>query len=314
MDAIAKTSPKIINTLADLMIRFLNKMIEFVPKMTDAGLKILIGFLNGVANNLGRVIDAAVKVIQAYLKGVGDNLPKIIQSGVDLILKFINGMTKAINNNSAALGKAGGDLAVAIIRGMINGLANGIGQVAAAARNVATNALHAAMSALGISSPSKEFMKIGQFSAEGMALGLTKYSDVVENSATNVAKSALETVRGTLAGLSATISSEMDLSPTISPVLDLSKVKQGAGTLGRIMTATPLSVAASYSSATAAADGVSNNTTTTVDGTPATNSALVSYTQNNYSPKALSTADIYRGTKNQLSTAREAVAANANPS
>jgi tape measure domain-containing protein len=314
MSAIDKTSPKIIDTLARLMLNLLNKMVDYVPKMTDAGLKILVGFLNGIANNIGKVVDAGVKVIQAYLKAIGDNLPKVIQSGVDLILKFINGLTKAINDNSAALGTAGGNLAKAIISGMANGLWAGVGTIVSAAKGVAQNALNAAMSALGINSPSKEFMKIGQGSSEGLAMGITKYSHLVEASATNVAKSALETVRSTIASLSSTISSEMDLSPTISPVLDLSKVKQGAGTLGRIMTATPLSVAASYSSATAAADGVSNNTTTTVDGAPATNGALVSYTQNNYSPKALSTADIYRGTKNQLSTAREAVAANADPS
>lgn len=313
MEAINKTSPKIIDTLANLLLRFLNKMVEFIPKMTDAGLKILIGFLNGVANNIGRVVDTAVKVIQAYLKAIGDNIPKIIQSGVTLILKFINGLTQAINDNSEKLGVAGGNLAKAIIRGMANGLLAGVGTIVSAARNVATNALNAAMSALGISSPSKEFMKVGRFSAEGMALGIDKYSDVVEVSATRIARTALEAVKGTLSSLSSTVGSNMDLTPTISPVLDLTKIKQGAGQLGRIMTATtPLSLATSYSSATAAADGVSNNTTATVGDGQTANGALVNYTQNNYSPKALSTADIYRNTKNQLSTAREAVSANAN--
>lgn len=313
MDAIDKTSPKIVATLFKLLTLLLMTLAQNVPKMTDMGLKILIGFLNGIANNIDKVVDAGVKVIQAYLKAIGDNIPKIIQSGVDLILKFINGLTKAINDNSAALGKAGGNLAAAIIKGMVNGLGAGVGQIVSAARNVASQALNAAMSALGINSPSKEFMKIGRSSSEGMALGIDKYAHVVQSSAMNVAQSALDTVRATLVGLSSDLGSVMDLRPTITPVVDLTKLKQSAGQLGRIMTTNPLSVAASYSSATAASSGITNNTTTTT-GTSPDNGALVSYTQNNYSPKALSTADIYRNTKNQLSTAREAVSANANAS
>lgn len=312
MESIDRTSPKIINTLANLMLRFLNKMIEFVPKMTDAGLKILIGFLNGVANNIGRVVDTAVKVIQAYLKAIGDNLPKVIQSGVDLILKFINGLTKAINDNSEKLGKAGGDLAAAIIRGMANGLRAGVGTIVSAAGDVARNALNSAMSILGIGSPSKEFEKLGRFSDEGLANGLYKYSDLVEHSASSVAKSALEAVRGTIAGLSTTIGQEMDLSPTITPVVDLTKLKQGSVQMGRIMTTGRMSVAATYSSANAASSGI-QTAKMAVDTTTGV-APKVSYTQNNYSPKALSTADIYRNTQNQLSTAREAVSANADVS
>ena len=304
LQAIDKTAPKIIDTLANLMLKLLTKMIDYVPKMTDAGLKILIGFLNGIANNIGKVVDTGVKVIQAYLKAIGDNIPKIIQSGVDLILKFINGLTKAINDNSDKLGKAGGDLAVAIIKGMVNGLNSGIGTIVNAARNVASNALHAAMSVLGISSPSKEFMKVGQWSAEGMALGLNKYSDVVDRASEDVARSSLATIRETLS--TAGSLPENHLSPIISPVLDLTQMKKTAGTMGRILTTRPLSVAGSYSSASAASPNGAQ-TATGSDG-----ASLISYTQNNYSPKAISTADVYRQTKNQLSTVRKAVDASAN--
>jgi len=307
MSAIDKTSPQIINTLSNLMLRMLTKMVDYVPKMTDAGLKILIGFLNGIANNIQGVVTAATNVATRFIKGVSDNIPRFIESGVQLILSFIRGLTKAMNDHSSELGKAGGDLAVAIIRGMANGLRSGVGTIVNEARNVASSALHAAMSILGISSPSKEFEKVGRFSAEGMAMGLHKYSDVVEISARTVAQSALDVVRETLVGMSTTLGDHVELAPTITPVLDLTKVKQSAGTLGRIMTASPLSLASTFSSATAAAATVSANSTTTT-GAPADGGSLISYTQNNYSPKSLSTAEIYRNTKNQLSTTKEAVA------
>ena len=306
MSAIDKTSPKIVATLFKLMQLMLKTIADNIPKMVDSGLKILIGFLQGIANNIGRVVDTAVKVIQAYLKAIGDNLPKIIQSGVDLILKFINGLTTAINNNSAKLGKAGGDLAAAIIRGMVNGLNAGVGSIVNAAANVARNALSSAMSVLGIHSPSKEFMKVGQWSAEGMSQGLVKYGSVVERSAEDVARTALETIRETLATVGSLPGQE--LRPVITPVLDLSELKRNSGALGRILPGRHLSVVGSYS---AAADAAPVGTTTdATDGS--TTAPLIAYTQNNYSPKAISTADVYRQTKNQLSTVRKAVDASAN--
>jgi hypothetical protein len=180
--AINRLTPKIIDMLLNLMSKMLSAMLKYVPNMVETGMKLITAVLEGIGRNIGKLVDAATTAAVNFLSGVSRNLPRIIQSGVDLILAFINGVTRAIDSNSEALGAAGGRLAVAIVRGMVKGLASGAGEIASAARRVASSALDAAKNALGIHSPSKEFEKIGNFVNDGFRQGLDGNKDQVYKS------------------------------------------------------------------------------------------------------------------------------------
>lgn len=173
INAIAKLTPKIVNTLLRLLVMLLNALASYVPKMVDAGLRLITGILNGIAKNIQGVVTAATNVVTNFLKGISNNTPKVIQAGVDMIVKFINSLADAIRNNSARMGEAGANLASAMIEGMVSGLSAGLGRITAKAREIASNALRAAKNALGIKSPSKEFIKVGKSVNEGFYKGLT---------------------------------------------------------------------------------------------------------------------------------------------
>lgn len=179
VDAIIKIIPKIVDALLKLLTTMYNKLAEYVPQMVSAGMRLIKGILKGIADHIGEVIDEATRVATNFIDGVARNLPKIIQSGVNLILSFVNGLATAIDQNSAAMGAAGGRLATAIIKGMARGLLSGHGEIMSAARSVASSALAAAKSALGIHSPSKEFEKIGNFVNDGFREGLDGNKDQV---------------------------------------------------------------------------------------------------------------------------------------
>lgn len=170
--AVIHKTPLIIGAILKMMVEMLQQLNKYVPKLISEGGKLVVAILNGIAANLGKIITAATNVAVSFLNGIAKNLPRIIQSGVNLILSFINGLTKAINQNSAALGKAGGNLAVAIIKGMVTGLASGVGQVVSAAKSLAGSAIDAAKSVLHINSPSRVFIAIGQSVNEGFYKGL----------------------------------------------------------------------------------------------------------------------------------------------
>lgn len=308
--AIETVTPRIIATLFRMLLLLLETLVKYVPKLRDAGLRILIGFLNGIANNIGKVVTAATSVVTKFIDGVGNNLSKVIQAGVNLILKFINGMANAIRSNSSAMGKAGANLASAIIEGMARGLASGVGTIAAKARDVARNALNAAKSVLGISSPSKEFFNIGRWSDEGLANGLDKFSRVVNDSASGVGKGAINSLKMSLSNMSDIVSKDIDMAPTIRPVLDLTDVKKESSKLGLLLATKPVIAQRTYLSARDASTGYQDNRESeNVDPTRPDDPDRppISFVQNNYSPKALSEAEIYRQTKNQLSVAKGAL-------
>jgi len=309
LTAIDTLAPKIIDTLFKLLMKLLDTLVSYVPKMTDAGLKILIGFLEGVAKNIGRVVTAATDVMVAFLNTIGKQNARLVDAGFQAIIDFINGVTKAVDKNSEKMGKAGGDLAVAIIKGMAKGILAGIGEVTSAAKKAAKAALDAAKDFLGIHSPSKKFEEeVGKTSMQGLARGFDRYSTLVTDAATAVGTDAMHSLQNTLASISEAVKSDMDMMPTIRPVLDLSNIKAGSGQIDSMLRTRPFTVDGTYSQAQAVSADVADRLVRQAELDDARLRPDIKFEQNNYSPKALSEAEIYRQTNNQLSKIKEAVA------
>ena len=81
-----------------------------------------------------------------------------------------------------------------IIQGMINGIMSMASAIAAKAREVVQRAVDAAKSALGIKSPSRVFMEIGGYTAEGMAIGMEANTKLVTDAASIMVGSSIPAV------------------------------------------------------------------------------------------------------------------------
>ena len=81
-----------------------------------------------------------------------------------------------------------------------------------------------ASSALGIHSPSKVFEQFGMYTSLGFANGLTEGGPDVRDGFSSV-------INPMLLAISALLDSDMDLSPSITPVVDLSNVSDAAGAI-----------------------------------------------------------------------------------
>jgi hypothetical protein len=91
----------------------------------------------------------------------------------------------------------------------------------------------------------------------------------------------------------------LELTMTIKVVLDMSSVEAGLGAMPSL--GGGLNVSDSVNSALAAAASQVSETKYDLSGNPSANDGTTyNFTQNNYSPKALSATDIYRNTKNQF--------------
>jgi tape measure domain-containing protein len=189
---------------------------------------------------------------------------------------------------------------VYIVDGMTEGVRSRATALANEAAAVALAALNAAKQALGINSPSKEFAKVGRYADEGFIAGLKNFSSNVETAAANVGVTAISALRSTISKISDAIDSGMDTSPVIRPVLDLSELQNGSNTIASLLSQKPRINVASIADRlpSIGQTGTSNPQTTQ---TPSAG-ASVSFTQNNYSPKPLSRLDIYRQTRNQISS------------
>ncbi len=307
ISAVTIVFPQIMALLWLLLVELVALVVRAIPLLVDAGYKLIIGILEGIGNNIGNLVDAGSRVITEFLDGIARNLPSIIESGVNLIISFIEGLAKSVRENSERMSNAGLDLAQAIIDGIVNGIGAGVGRVVKAAQDMVGNLWNAAMEGLDAHSPSRKFVKLGKWSDEGLAIGLTKHSGLVAKAATSVGLLALDTLKESLSDVGSTISGEFDMQPVIRPVLDLSAVKRDSGLISKILPESTLSVEGSYSKAISISDSDRANREAALadnTNTEPVEPRTVKLEQYNYSPKALSDIEIYRQTKNLLSTAK----------
>lgn len=305
--AIVAIIPPLIDAAVLLVTKLVEAIVILVPLLVDAGLRLIIGILDGFANNIGKIVEKGTDVVVALLDGIGKAIPRLMQAGVDLVLDFINGLADTIRNNTQKFNDAGNNLADAIIDGLTSGVRNGVNNVIKAITGVANGAINAAKRFLGIASPSKIFTEIGEFTMEGMAIGITNLKSAVVGAAVDVGDSAVSAVSKSISGMSAALSNNIDIQPSIRPVLDLSAIKKDGSLIAGMLGIPTLSLDGVRSNVSSASAGYEQNIRIITDsdgeatGEPGT---TINYTQNNNSPKALSAVEIYRQTKNQLSVAK----------
>lgn len=306
LTAIDRLSPRIVATLLHLLDLLLSAMIKYIPKMSDAGLKIITGVLKAIASNVGKMVTAGTDIVVNFLNGIAKNLPRVIQAGASLVISAVHGIADGIRNNSGAMGEAGADLGLAIIEGMVRGIASGVGRVVSAAKSMATSAWNAAKAALDSHSPSKKFIQLGKDSSAGMGIGLEKYTIFATKAATSMGDQSIEALRKSMSGVSDILTTDANFRPIIRPVLDLTDVQRNASQIGSMLKPAPIKTDTTFAKAKDASAGHADNLEAQAAfvGAATTN---FNYTQNNTSPKALSNAEIYRQTNNQLSTVKGAL-------
>ena len=198
---------------------------------------------------------------------------------------------------------------VNIIKGIESGVIAEAQNLAREAAAAALRALNATKAALGIHSPSTAFAEVGKYSILGFTNGLTKFSTLAEDAASDVGTSATSALQSSISKISDAISGNLDLSPTITPVLDLSDLVANAGKIDSLINGTTgINVASTTNKATAIAKDTSDVSGSTASS-KVSGDTKFSFTQINQSPKALSRLEIYRQTKNQLSELKGLVGA-----
>ena len=219
----------------------------------------------------------------------------------------LNTLDGNLQNVATSLGKHVGsklkDSGIAAAQGIVDGLDKKKGDVYDKIKEIADEMVATLNRNLKIKSPSQVFAEIGRFSMEGMAQGLTDNTHLVANAADQVAQDALTAMQLSMSNISGAIFDELDTTPVITPVLDLSVIRSQAKDLSTII---PITAATSYGQASIIS--ASTNIAQTDPNVPAATVPSVKFEQNNYSPEALTEIEIYRQTKNQLSQLKTVLA------
>jgi hypothetical protein len=236
--------------------------------------------------------------LDALLKSGGSTiaeLGKIDQSLTD-------SATSLGSSAADALYKVGVDLAKGVVAGLDAEMTNLTAKMKSLGKAIADELRRE----LGIKSPSKVFAEIGKNTVKGLAKGIDDNTNVVDISARRAGQVAIDALRQSIEGLTA--DGDIDIQPVIAPVLDLTSFRKDAAGIGAILSpgALQASLSAQNASSISSAEAAARAAQSASQDLQATGTT-VELTQINYSPKALSTAEIYRNTKNQLSVVKGAL-------
>lgn len=307
LNSITRYAPKIINTFYSLILDILNAIAKYYPKFVEAAIDLVVNMINGIAREVPRIANAAVNLIVAFINAIEQSEVRVAAAGINMVINLINSIANLIRSDTPRLNAAGANLGSAIVEGMADGIFGGISGVIGAAEHVASAALNAAKSILHINSPSKDFIDAYESTGEGAVIGINNGVGDVVTASENMGTAAIGAMKKTLSGLGSVISDNVDLNPKITPVLDLSQAQQGFSQLASLSKNQVISATASANKATSIS--ASNAAAAAEAGLANSGNTSLSFTQNNYSPKALDAATVYRQTKNQLSITKGALSA-----
>lgn len=192
---------------------------------------------------------------KSYADGLGGSSPK--RKAADA------GRAVSQSGNTAAGNVSWSGAGTQCVNGFAGGISANAFKAKAAAAAMARAAKQAAEAALGVASPSKEFIKIGKYVDEGFVLGIKRFQNRVYKASSNMGESAINAVSDPMKKVYEILTTDFDMNPVITPVLDLSDISNGVSQMNRMLDTGAISTRVGYgiSAMAGAAQAVSSITT-----------------------------------------------------
>ena len=298
------TKTAITNIISGCITAINNKQTQF----NTAGANLMIKLIAGVKSKDYETRNAFVNILSSCLTAIANKYPEFQNAGMQCMIKFIAGVKeKAEEVKTAFTGNLNASVTAIrdyhdqfkqagtyLVEGFADGISENTYRAEAKARAMARAAAEAAEDELDEHSPSRVGYHIGDFFGLGFVNAIGTYAVKAYNASAEMADSAKTGLGNAIAKVKDMIDNGVDGQPTIRPIMDLSDVEEKSHRLNTLFSR---SQALTVSTGIAAARG---RNLQNEDTNPNTGNSY-NFTQNNYSPKALSRTEIYRQTKNQFS-------------
>lgn len=298
------TKTAITNIISGCVTAINNKQTQF----NTAGANLMIKLIAGIKSKDYETRNAFVNILSSCLTAIANKYPEFQNAGMQCMIKFIAGVKeKAEEVKTAFTGNLNASVTAIrdyhdqfkqagayLVEGFADGISENTYRAEAKARAMARAAAEAAEDELDEHSPSRVGYHIGDFFGLGFVNAIGTYAVKAYNASADMADSAKTGLGNAIAKVKDMIDNGVDGQPTIRPILDLSDVEEKSHRLNTLF---------SRSQALTVSTGIAASRERNLqneDVNPNTGNSY-NFTQNNYSPKALSRTEIYRQTKNQFS-------------
>lgn len=284
----------------DFIAEFTGELGSRFQDLLDAGVQLVEDILEGVADTATQIGDAVIDFLDTMATEFAAYPGKIAEIGLQFVIDLLNGISEAIEDKDEDLRAAGRRLGIAIMDGATAGAASKVGGFINAVTQPFQDAIGFAKGIIDSNSPSKVFRDIGADMMLGAIQGIEKEGDGVGSGIKGVTQAAIQEFSNAMSGLS----DIGEIDPVISPILDLSGVENEAKKLGGILSSQSVANVSGEIASDIATQSPGRTDDDETDDSEGADGGI-NFTQNNYSPEALSPQKLYRQTKSAIALVKD---------
>lgn len=213
-------------------------------KFEEIGMYCVEGLKNGFNSGIAG-LTGFMTMFSASTVGIFSLLPATMSKKM---ASNMTAMAKAIRGKSSAVRSAANKVATEAVsavnkwqnfynmgqhcvNGMISGIRSKISDARRAAEDLGNAVTAGTRSTTKVASPSRVFMEIGRFVVAGLTIGIARNAYQAASAAEDMGDSTIDAVANALSTLGRMAEEDINYTPTITPVVDLSSARLGFSSL-----------------------------------------------------------------------------------
>ena len=107
-----------VDKIGEVLAEGLQKLIDFLPKVMDAGMRLLSALMDGIIQNLPMIMDAVMQIANSFSTFIIENAPMFLSAAVGILAGIVNGIAESLPQ----LLPAAVDMVVALCYDLIDNL------------------------------------------------------------------------------------------------------------------------------------------------------------------------------------------------
>ena len=196
---------------------------DMVPQLNEDSFN--TDAIENFKNTLGDEAEETADTTQEYID--------VVNEKTNILETAINTMAANISSTLENLSKETKKYGNNVIRGLVEGMTNTASMVLIGngVKNVSKTILGSFAKELEIHSPSRAMKRLGVFTIQGLANGITESTSLATTATEEAGRATILSMRQVISGLYDEAFNDLDASPRITPIIDLSNVTDGVNSI-----------------------------------------------------------------------------------
>lgn len=177
----------IVSFVSSLISNIASGMSSFVSTIASGVSSALSTIASFVSSAISSIVSFVSQIVSSITSGMSQFVSAIVSGGASAVSAVVSMGSQIVSSVAGFVGdmvSAGADL----IRGLVNGIKSMAGAAVDAAKSVVGDAIAGAKNLLGINSPSRVFRSFGEYTMQGLEIGINRMASRAVGAVTDVAR------------------------------------------------------------------------------------------------------------------------------